>query len=239
MQNEDQLKSWYQSTEGRQFGQDSGQVIAAALEKNFGYHALQLGYSPADLLNNSPVTYCFSGENFGGCFRCQTDQLPIDSGSVDVLVLAHALELSSDPYATLREAERVLVAEGNLFILGFTPFSPYGLYHRAFDENFQRFTSMRVRDWLGVLGFECRSTQMIRRQTLHKRFKSPLLNRGLQGTNYLLGKIKGRGYLVRARKRVTRLTPLKQQWAKPTRLLKPVSVAKPSTRVAREKWRPK
>lgn len=197
---------------------------------------MQLGYSPKDLLKKSQVMYCFNGQNSTGTFRCETDQLPIDSASVDVLVLSHGLELSSDPYATLREAERVLVAEGKLFILGFTPFSPLGLYHRAFDPDFQRFTSMRVRDWLGVLGFECQATKMLRRETIHKRFKSPILKRATLGANYVLGKMKGRGYLIEAQKRVTRLTPIKQQWTRPARILKPVRVAKPSTNVAREKW---
>ncbi len=239
MQNEDVLKSWYQSAEGRQFAKDLERELGRALDKSFGYYALQLGYSPVNLLDNSPVMHCFNGENKIGDFHCLTDHLPIDSASVDVLVLSHALELSADPYATLREAERILVAEGKLFILGITPFSPYGLYQRAFDEEFQRFTSMRVRDWLGVLGFECQTTHMLNRQPLNKHFKSPVLKVGMRGTNYLLGKVKGRGYLVEARKRVTRLTPLKQQWATPTRILRPVPVAKPSTRVAREKWPPK
>jgi len=240
MQREKSLVNWYKTAEGKSFSKDLAAVLDKSLDRSFGYYALQLGYFPEYLLENSPVMHCFRAGDHTGSFNCETAQLPIDSGSVDLLILSHALELSADPHATLREAERVLVGEGKLFIVGFTPFSPVGLYQRAVDPDYQRFTSFRVRDWLGVLGIECQSTTMVGREIVQRSFKSPALNSGLKGVNYLLGKLKGRGYLIEARKRVTRLTPLKPQWAQPARLLKPVSVAKQgNTRVSREKWRPK
>ena len=42
------------------------------------------------------------------------------------MLLPHTLELVEDPYAVLREAERVLCAEGCLMICGFNPFSGWG-----------------------------------------------------------------------------------------------------------------
>ncbi len=52
--------------------------------------------------------------------------LPIGSGSIDAVVLPHSLEIEPDPGAVLREAERVLVGEGQLIVLGFRPLEPVG-----------------------------------------------------------------------------------------------------------------
>ena len=59
------------------------------------------------------------------------DSLPFRSDSIDAIFLPHTLELVEDPYAVLREAERVLCAEGCLMICGFNPLSGWGV-RRAF-----------------------------------------------------------------------------------------------------------
>lgn len=54
--------------------------------------------------------------------------LPFAPQSLDLLVLPHALEASPDPHAVLREAERVLVPEGRVVIIGFNPLSAWGVH---------------------------------------------------------------------------------------------------------------
>jgi SAM-dependent methyltransferase len=81
--------------------------------------------------------------------------------------LPHSLELSPDPHATLREAERVLMPEGKLIICGFNPLSLWGfkqkrshLYKRLnFGELYlpeagEMITYRRLRDWLRLLNFD-------------------------------------------------------------------------------------
>ena len=51
------------------------------------------------------------------------------------ILLPHTLELVEDPYAVLREAERVLCAEGCLMICGFNPYSGWGA-RRLFAQLF-------------------------------------------------------------------------------------------------------
>ncbi len=91
------------------------------------------------------------------------DTLPFRSDSIDAILLPHTLELVEDPYAVLREAERVLTGEGCLMICGFNPFSGWGA-RRVFGQYFGRpafpphtqrmLSERRLRDWVALLGFD-------------------------------------------------------------------------------------
>ncbi|MBU6261064.1 MAG: methyltransferase domain-containing protein, partial [Burkholderiales bacterium] len=99
------------------------------------------------------------------------DALPFPNASLDLVVLPHALELARDPHQTLREVERVLVAEGRVVIVGFNPASLWGLRQRAgrirrrlglgqalfLPESGGFINYWRMRDWLRLLGFEVES----------------------------------------------------------------------------------
>ncbi|PIU17248.1 MAG: SAM-dependent methyltransferase, partial [Gallionellales bacterium CG08_land_8_20_14_0_20_59_87] len=69
------------------------------------------------------------------------------------------LEFAEHPHQILREAERVLMAEGSLILSGFNPFSLWGM-HRALGRkqgvpwNGHFITLPRLKDWLALLGFE-------------------------------------------------------------------------------------
>ena len=102
--------------------------------------------------------------------HCDFDALPFDSGSLDLVVLPHALELARDPHLALREVERVLVPEGRVVVVGFNPSSLWGLrqwlghWRRRLSRRprpglflpsageFMRYR--RLRDWLRLLSFE-------------------------------------------------------------------------------------
>jgi len=79
--------------------------------------------------------------------------LPIGSDSIDAVLLPHTLEFAADPYSIVREADRVLVAEGQLIVMGFRPWSLWGLRASAsrsgFPPGMRRVLSQgRVQDWL-------------------------------------------------------------------------------------------
>ena len=63
-------------------------------------------------------------------------QLPIANGAVDAVLLPHTLEFETDPYAVVREADRVLAGEGQLLVLGFRPLSLWGFRSRAISRGF-------------------------------------------------------------------------------------------------------
>ncbi|HVJ24918.1 MAG TPA: methyltransferase domain-containing protein [Burkholderiales bacterium] len=87
-------------------------------------------------------------------------QLPLASQSVDLVVLPHVLEGHHNPHDVLREAERVLRAEGQIVISGFNTTSLWRVRqaftrHRngaPWDAKF--IGLLRLREWLRVLGFE-------------------------------------------------------------------------------------
>lgn len=98
--------------------------------------------------------------------------LPFPENSLDLVLLPHTLELSSDPHATLREVERVLVPEGRVVISGLNPASLWGLRQRrahfyrslGYGELFlpeagEFIGYWRLRDWLRLLSFEVESGQ--------------------------------------------------------------------------------
>jgi SAM-dependent methyltransferase len=100
-------------------------------------------------------------------FFTDFEALPFAENSLDLLILPHSLELSPDPHATLREAERVLLPEGKLIICGFNPLSLWGfkqkrshLYKRLnfgdlyLPEAGEMIAYRRLRDWLRLLNFD-------------------------------------------------------------------------------------
>src|SRR3546814_14976459 len=91
----------------------------------FGYHAIQIGLPHWDLLQANRIPYKWAAHGpgvpidaSGGRIVCDSEYLPFDSQSVDLLVLPHALECASDPHQLLREVERVLLPEGHVVITG-------------------------------------------------------------------------------------------------------------------------
>lgn len=165
-----------------------------AVSDVFGYHALQLGLPELDALQanrmphkwlaldslplppapNKAPTHDTSVRPPASSPRAAlvTDAgaLPFPENSLDLVVLPHTLELSSDPHATLREVSRVLVPEGRVVISGFNPTSLWGLRQRrahlyqrwGYDNLFLPKTGefigyWRLRDWLRLLDFEVES----------------------------------------------------------------------------------
>jgi hypothetical protein len=115
----------------------------------------------------------------------------------------------------LREAERSLIPDGHLVIIGFNPWSLWGV-RRLLSWRSQempwnaRFLSMnRIKDWLSLLGFD----------TLHCRYlfqRPPIRNSRMLGRLQFLEPTHGNdrmllagAYILVARKRTVILTPLK------------------------------
>jgi SAM-dependent methyltransferase len=130
--------------------------------------------------------------------------------SVDAVLLPHTLEFEADPYTLLREVDRVLTGEGKLLILGFSPFSTWGLRAAATRSGFppglrRLLREGRIRDWLKLLGYEVSEVR-------HYLYESPwgeslggprMLRRGL------FYPLPAGAYLIKARKRVYAVPPLR------------------------------
>lgn len=139
-----------------------------ALDDVFGFELLQVGgWGPARHLLDSARTQhatLLAPDRAAGVSLCAPlTALPFASDSIDAVLLPHTLELVEDPYAVLREAERVLCAEGCLLICGFNPWSGWGV-RRRFAQYVRRppfppqtrrlLAERRLRDWVALLDFE-------------------------------------------------------------------------------------
>ncbi|TLZ14859.1 MAG: class I SAM-dependent methyltransferase [Gammaproteobacteria bacterium] len=150
----------------------------------------------------------------GADIIARPSQLPLIGDSIDAALLPHTLEFAPDPYAILREVDRVLGGEGQLLVLGFQPWSLWGMRARwsraGFPPGMRRVLSQRrLREWLVLLGFEVIATQ-------HYLYLGPW-SRGLasgEGAGRMLRRgltypLAAGAYLLRARKRLYTLTPIR------------------------------
>src|SRR3990167_3535061 len=93
------------------------------------------------------------------CIESEFYELPIAPASLDLVILPHTLEYIDNPRQLLSEACRVVKPEGHIIILGFNPFSLWGLKrHLAknksvpWSENF--IPAGTVQKWLKLADFE-------------------------------------------------------------------------------------
>ena len=217
------------------------ELLGRVLPDLFGYHIIQLGNHYDDrVITPSRISHQVVLETggtvtAGSSMLCRGDALPIESDTIDVLVISHILEFSQDPHGVLREAERILIGEGRIVVLGFNPWSLYGLWRlvlgwRGVAPWCGKFFSLaRVKDWLGLLGFEIESVAKA-------AFRPPVSGARINQRLAFLEQLGaycwpcfGNIYLVVAKKRVLGMTPLKSTW-KSRRRLVAGSVVEPTRR---------
>ncbi|MGL4223038.1 MAG: class I SAM-dependent methyltransferase [Shewanella sp.] len=182
----------------------------------FGYHLLKLGPLSAEISSMaSPVAHHFSlcsapNASFMGDF-CH---LPLQNGVIDAVVMSLLLEFEADPYRILREIDRVLIAGGYLFVVGFNPLSPVFLgklwpkYQDDLPWCGRFFMPSRVRDWLGLLGYQVVSDE---RLIYHPLIGELSCGRFLQHTLASWLPSAGSLYLIVARKLESPLTPIRDK----------------------------
>ena len=143
--------------------------------------------------------------------------LPIASGSMKAVLFFHTLDFCAHPHQALREADRVLTDDGQLVIIGFNPFSAFGIRHflsgwRGREPWNGRFYSRgRVGDWLSVLDYRVLDSHAM---FIRPPFNSERLLRRLGGLERLepwFGALGGL-YIVRARKQRMPMTLVRRQW---------------------------
>jgi len=151
---------WLETPPGRYVLEREQAYFDNAVADIFGYHALQLGMEELDLLRTSRIPLrVHVGQGATAGLRADFRDLPIESNSVDLMVLPHTLEFSDHPHQIVREVARALRPEGQVVIAGFNPMSLWGLRRglgRRSEFPWQgRFIHLpRVKDWFALLGLE-------------------------------------------------------------------------------------
>jgi SAM-dependent methyltransferase len=215
------VDSWLGSGLGQAVLQAESELMVEALDDVFGWELLQLGlWGP----RNSLLSGCRTRRhavvaNHPSRFTdadvaARLSQLPVAHGSVDAVVLPHTLEFETDPFAVVREADRILAGEGHLIVLGFRPFSLWGFRSRAISRGYppglKRMLGVRrVADWLELLGYDVGLT---RSYLFTPPWGGAAPRPGVPSALLRRGWIKpwpAGAYLLKARKRVYTLTPIR------------------------------
>ena len=106
------------------------------------------------------------------------------------------------------------VGEGHVVILGFEPSGAWALRHRLVSQGFppglaQHLSRGRLRDWLRLLGFDVVTARRFLHAPPLERLARGGLARGLEHVGAQMGGHLGSLYLIKARKRVYTLTPIR------------------------------
>lgn len=214
------VQSWFRTPLGRSLVDLEFARLAELLPGLYGPVAVQLGVLPKDFLTACDAVTCIqapqlaNGANGGVSLTALPEALPFDTKSVGLVILPHVLEFSADPHQVLRETARVLVPEGHAVIVGFNPFSLWGLRRvlglgrgsAPWTGKFYRLT--RVKDWLALLDFEVTRGEMLyyRPPLASARLRDKLKSLEAAGDRWwpmLAG-----AYVLVGRKRELGMTPL-------------------------------
>src|SRR6185437_1747911 len=160
---------WFKTCLGQYLLDREQNHFDEAVADVFGYNAMQIGFPQYDFLraNRMPLQFCAATEE-GATVRATPDFLPIETNSIDLVLLPHVLEFSSNPHQILREVQRVLMPEGQVIVCGFNPRSLWGVRRAlgSMEGRFLRSTETpfpwrgnfislpRLKDWLTLLDFE-------------------------------------------------------------------------------------
>ena len=213
--------------------------VASSLECAFGLHCVQIGcWGEPDaflaLARTRRTALVAMPGVAGAALFAEPSALPLQSDSVDVMLLPHTLEFEADPHEVLREVGRVLRGEGELLVLGFEPLGAWSL-RDAFTRGGcppgmkRKISESRMADWLKLLGFDVGAAERFLYapplRSLHSGKARGWLERiGRRAWPRFSG-----AYLLHARKRVHTLTPVRLRSRMRTAV---IGVAEPAARRA-------
>lgn len=157
----DNLNDWLATPLGGYLLAQERAYLDEAVSDIFGFNALQLGLPEIDFLQASRIPYKYSVAPDGpAAIQAYFGALPVESQSIDLLILPHVLEFADNPHQILREVDRVMMPEGHVIIVGFNPWSLWGA-KRAMTYREKEFpwrghfvSLVRLKDWLALLGFD-------------------------------------------------------------------------------------
>ena len=218
----DRIGDWFRSPLGQSVWAAEKAITDPLISRLFGYHILQIGcHEEFSLIENSPVGHRFM---FRPAWRAGSahpvalsEELPVASDSVDVVVLHHALDFTEQTHRLLREATRVLRPGGHMLIIGFNPASLWGLAKLLRSRNHVpwcgKFISKgRLADWLQLLNLQLKYTELGLYSPPTKLTKilthASLIERFGAGTQLPFGGV----YVMQCVKQIVPITPIVPRW---------------------------
>lgn len=220
---------WQQLPHGEWLKQQVEQALEPIWPRLFGYHLASYGSLASQLARPGchirhgvmvspdmahPVSAAVNTQHSGGAVKALGIQWPFAEHSLDAVVTALTIEYEADPHRLLRELTLSLRPDGYLILVGCNPFAP-ALLTGWWPRMQQRypwpwcgryFSRARVLDWLALLNFEVVLQPYVGASLLHPDWQpQPRWLGRLQQRLPGLGSL----YVIVARKRELRLTPLR------------------------------
>jgi len=233
-------QDWLRSPLGEALLQREARVVEEALDGIFGEQCLQLGMwgENRTFMHFTRTQRCsLIAETSAGAPTAvgELHRLPIESDSIDAVLLPHTLDFNGRPHEILREVDRVLRANGHIVILGFKPGGLWGLRRLIPGAGMPPgadylISDRRIRDWLKLLDMRIQGEQRY-------FFRWPLPRRSVSGSQKW--ELRGQAlwpelaacYMLTAQKRVSAMTPVRPLWWRKPKVV--AGLAEPSTRVSR------
>ncbi len=240
----DYCSNWYQTLSGEMALDQLDEQCADLMSEIFGYHAVETGFLSGkhDFLQFSRIAAGVSIVNKTGDLSADpksddeiqsaiissSEQLPIATDNVDLVIASHVLEASKDPHQVLREIDRVLVPEGHCILIGFNPFAASRMApqiskfvrgglkrNKMANAHYKLRSAHRVRDWFSLLGFEVLDVHYM---GFRPNIKNPKLFdkfRWLDKAGEYMGPALGKLYMFHVKKQVIAMRPYKKVWKAP------------------------
>jgi len=200
------------------------QLLSRLLSNHFGKHAVLLGVPQQYALlkeNHLPchalLTPLIHQEKNSNYIEGDFHDLPILTGSMDLVLLPHTLEFIEHPRQLLSEACRIIKPEGLIIICGFNPYSLWGrkavwAKHKIVPSAEHFFHVGQIKRWLQLADFALEEQKFL-------MFRPPLTHPGMYQKLHFLETIGptifpflGGVYVLLARAKVIPLTPIRLKW---------------------------
>jgi len=211
-----------------------GRGVLAA-ESQFLHHLLSQFYGNQTLLIGTPHQYTLlkssimpnqlllgpllthNSVKHHRSIESELHDLPIASGSLDLVLVPHILEYLDNPQQLLSEACRIVKPEGHIIVCGFNPYSLWGI-----KKWFSRDTDIpwtgsfiqpsTIKKWLQLADFKLVTQSMVlfrppvQKETTFKKLKF------LEWLGRKCFRPFGGVYILVAQAKVVPLTPIKLRW---------------------------
>lgn len=234
------LRGWYDTALGRDLHARVAGRAEAMLRNLYALHCLQVGGTRlgVDLLAGRALIHHIhlTGDGADG-IRAEPTLLPLETRSLDLVVLCHALEFCDDPHTLLREVDRVLKLDGHVLAIGFNPWSLFGLtrlLHRSSVPWSGHFYSpRRVADWMALLGLRIQQRATV---WLRPPAQRDGLRRYLAPCERMHAVLGGAGgvYFLLGRKHSVPFTPVGLGWERHPEAVAPGRIAHPTRKSGAE-----
>lgn len=232
------FQDWYATELGERLLNHEHEVMERMLDNMVGYYLVQQSPLVHLTLNNHRIRETIKLAptlELGApdtTVVANMSELPLESDSVDAMVLHHTLDLSANPHKDLYEAARTLLPSGKLIIIGFNPWSFWGL-RRCFSKRVKapwaaRFIAhRRLEDWLKVAGLTLEHIEFLNFDMPWPsecwRRRTSFIGKSAQALKLPLGSV----YVLTVTKQTRRYIPTKPRW-KTTKVRVPLT--KPTIR---------